>query len=68
MTDVRVAPAFWLPGLAVKISFEADPAWNTTEPPLFTTGVAMESVFVSAWVEDSVQVDTPFASPTEHAP
>ena len=45
-----------------------EPAENVTVPPLFTTGVRIPSVFVSALVDARVQVDTPEASPTEQAP
>jgi hypothetical protein len=41
---------------------------KVTVPPLFTTGVAIESVLTSAFVDFSVHVDTPDAFVTEHAP
>lgn len=44
------------------------PAMKMTVPSAFTTGVAMERVLVSAFREDSVQVETPEASVTEHDP
>jgi hypothetical protein len=44
-----------------------DPAVNTTDPPALTTGVAMDRVFVSAFIDLSVQVETPEASEDEQA-
>jgi hypothetical protein len=44
------------------------PATKLTVPPALTTGVAMESVFVSATVELKVQVETPEAFEAEHTP
>jgi hypothetical protein len=41
---------------------------KTTEPSAFETGVAMERVFVSDLSEVIVQVETPKASVSEHAP
>ncbi len=56
----------------VPVMFEfaatADPAVKVTVSPAFTTGVAMERVFTSATVEESVQVETPEAFVDEHDP
>ncbi len=41
---------------------------KVTVPPVFVTGPVIESVFTSATVDDSVQVETPLAFVTEHAP
>jgi hypothetical protein len=41
---------------------------NVTDPPVTTTGVTMDNVFVSAFVEASVQVDTPAVLEAEQAP
>ena len=46
----------------------AEPAVNTTEPPVFATGVKIERIFVSAFVDDNVQVETPEALELEQAP
>ena len=45
----------------------AAPEVKTTVPPTLTTGVAIERVFVSAFVEVSVQVETPLTSLEEQA-
>jgi hypothetical protein len=44
-----------------------EPAVNTTVPPALTTGVAIERVLVSAFIDLSVQVETPEASDDEQA-
>ena len=44
------------------------PGINTTRPSALETGVAIESVLLSALVEASVQVETPEAFPAEHIP
>src|SRR5882724_4592914 len=41
---------------------------KVTVPPVFTTGVAIESVLTSAVDDRSVHVDTPDAFVAEHAP
>jgi hypothetical protein len=41
---------------------------KTTVPPTLTTGVAIDSVFVSALDDLSVQVETPETSVAEHVP
>ena len=45
----------------------AAPAVNVTVVPAFTTGVAIESVLISALVDFIVQVEEPAASETEQA-
>lgn len=52
----------------VEFAATADPGVNTTVPPAFTTGVAIERVFVSALAEARVQVETPEASVAEQVP
>ena len=44
------------------------PGIKTTKPSAFETGVAIESVLLSALVDESVQVETPEAFPAEHVP
>lgn len=44
------------------------PAVNVTDPPVTTTGVTMDNVLISAFVEASVQVDTPAALDAEQTP
>ena len=44
------------------------PGIKTTRPSAFETGVAIESVLLSAFVEESVQVETPEAFPAEQIP
>jgi hypothetical protein len=44
------------------------PAVKVTVPSAFTIGVAMESVFTSAFVEVNVQTESPAASVAEQAP
>jgi hypothetical protein len=45
-----------------------DPATKVTVVPTFTTGVRIESVLTSAFVELRVHVEIPEASELEHAP
>lgn len=52
----------------VEFTATAAPAVNVTVPSAFTTGVAIERVFTSAIVDDSVQVETPDAFVKEQAP
>jgi hypothetical protein len=52
----------------VEVALLGMPAVKRTVPSDLTTGVAIASVFVSALVELKVQVDTPEALDTEHAP
>ena len=54
--------------LILEFAIEAAPGVKTTVPSLFTTGVAMERVFVSATVEARVQVETPLAFELEQTP
>ena len=53
--------------IMVELAATAESAVNTTVPPALTTGVAIESVLVSAVIDFRVQVETPEASETEHA-
>ena len=71
IVTVEVAVPFATTGLVpviVELTATAEPAVKTTVPSALTTGVAMDNVFVSAVVEDKVQVDAPEALVTEHAP
>jgi len=71
MVTVEVATPFATTGLVpviVELAATAEPAVKVTVPPLFTTGVAIESVLTSAFVDASVHVDTPDAFVAEHAP
>jgi hypothetical protein len=43
----------------VEFTATAESATKTTVPPVFETGVKRLRVFVSAFKEDSVQVDSP---------
>src|SRR5439155_17157619 len=52
----------------VELPAAAAPAWNVTVPPATETGVAIDSVFTSAFVDDKVHVETPEALVAEHAP
>lgn len=52
----------------VDVATAGAPAVNVTVPSAFTIGVAIESVFTSAFVEVRVQMESPTASVTEHAP
>ena len=44
------------------------PATKVTVPPAFTTGVAIETVFTSAFVAASVHTDIPLVSPMVQPP
>src|SRR5438132_470505 len=71
MVTVEVATPFATTGLVpviVELAAAAGPAVKVTVPPLCTTGVAMESVLTSAFVDASVHVDTPDAFVAAHAP
>ena len=71
MVTVDVAVPFAKTGLVpviVELAAIAEPAVNTTVPPAFTTGVAIDNVLVSALVDDNVQVATPDALVTEQDP
>ena len=52
----------------VEFAATAGPCAKITEPPLIASGVSIESVFVSAVVEVSVQVESPLLSVLEQAP
>jgi hypothetical protein len=68
IVEVATPSAVTLP---VPVMFELTatgaPGSNTTVPPVFATGVRIESVLVSAMVEASVQVATPVTSVAEQA-
>ena len=71
IVTVEVAVPFATTGLVpviVELTATAEPAVKITVPSALTTGVAMDNIFVSALVEDKVQVDAPEALVTEHAP
>src|SRR5437870_4601571 len=71
MVTVAGATPFATTGLVpviVELAAAAEPAVKVTVPPLCTTGVAMESVLTSAFVDASVHVDTPDAFVAAHAP
>ena len=71
IVTVDVAVPFAVTGLVpviVELTATVEPAVKTTVPSAFTTGVAIDNVFVSAVVEAKVQVDTPEAFVTEQAP
>ena len=53
--------------IMVELAATADPAVNTTVPPTFTTGVAMERILLSALIDLRVQVEIPDASEAEQA-
>jgi hypothetical protein len=68
ITDVDVPSGFVGPvPVIVEFAANAAPAVNTTVPPALTTGVAIESVLVSAFVDFKVQVETPEAFDEEQA-
>ena len=50
-----------------EVSVDALPCTKVTVPPLTVTGVAIESVLVSALVDVIVQVETPAALVAEQA-
>lgn len=52
----------------VEFAIEAASAMKVTLPSVLDTGVRIESVLISAFVEDNVQVDSPEAFVAEHAP
>lgn len=64
--DVPSAAIGPLPVMSELVALAA-PGLKVTVPPVFTNGVAMASVFTSALVERTVQVDTPDALLTPHA-
>ena len=71
MVTVEVAVPFATTGLVpviAEFTAIAEPAVKTTVPSAFTTGVAIESVFVSAVVDDKVHVKTPNVFVGEQAP
>ena len=51
----------------VDVAATALPAVNITVPPVFTTGVAIARVLTSAFVDFTVQVETPEAFEAEQA-
>jgi hypothetical protein len=51
-----------------ELAATAAPAVKVTVPSVFTTGVAMARVFISALVEAKVHVETPEALETEQLP
>jgi len=66
--DVAVSSAITGPvPVIVEVAAAMAPATKVTVPSALITGVAIESVFVSAFVDVIVQVDTPDALVTEHA-
>ena len=52
----------------MELAITGDPGLNTTVPPDFMTGKVIPRVFVSAFVEARVQLETPEAFVTEQAP
>ena len=52
----------------VEFTATAEPAVKVTVLPVLITGVAIERVLTSAFVEVIVQVETPVASVTEQVP
>lgn len=54
--------------LIVELAATGTPALNVTVPPVTTTGVTIDKVFVSAVVEARVQFDTPVALEVEQTP
>lgn len=52
----------------VDVATAGAPAVKVTLPSAFTIGVAIESVFTSAFVEVNVQLDSPFVSVGEQTP
>lgn len=68
MNDVATPSAVTGPvPVMVEVAAATGPAMKSTLPSVLETGVTMARVFVSALVEASVQVETPFTSVTEHA-
>ncbi len=67
--DVAVPLAITGPEpVMVEFAATAPPAMKTTDPSALETGVAIERIFVSDLSEVIVQVETPEASVSEHAP
>jgi hypothetical protein len=69
MVIVEVATPFAITGpvpLIDEFVARAIPAVKTTVPPVFRTGLVILKVFVSAFVDEKVQTDTPPASLIEH--
>lgn len=70
MVTVEVAVSLAITGpvpVMVEVTAAMTPAMNVTVPSAFMTGVAIESVFVSAFVDVNVHVATPLAFVTEQA-
>jgi hypothetical protein len=62
IVDVEVPFAVTGPvPLIVELAATGAPAVNVTVPPVTTTGVTSDKVFISAVVEARVQLDTPDA-------
>ena len=55
-------------GSVEKTNWEADPGVKETVEPTLLMGLVRVKVFVSATVEDKVQVETPEALVTEQSP
>ena len=71
MVTVEVVEPFATTGpdpLIEELAATADPAVKVTVPPDLLTGVRIESVFTSALVEESEQVEMPEESEAEQAP
>ena len=51
-----------------EVTADGAPAVNVTVPPAIVRGEAILSVFTSAWVEESEQVDVPLALVAEQVP
>jgi len=71
MVTAEVAAPLATTGLVpviVELTATTTSGLNTTVPSAFTTGVAIERVFVSDLRELNVQVEIPEASVTEQAP
>ena len=67
--DVAVPSALTGPeAVIVEVAADAPAELKTTVPPVRTTGVASESVLVSAWVDLSVQVEIPEVLELEQVP
>src|SRR5205807_1512887 len=71
MLTVEVATPFATTGLVpviVELAATAEPAVKVTVPPLFTTGVAIESVLTSAFVDANVGIAPAYTPVAAHAP
>lgn len=69
IVDVEVPLAITpLVPIIVELAATGAPAVNVTVPPVTTTGVTIDKVFVSAVVEARVQFDTPVALEVEQTP